>query len=144
MSHLLCSKPFWAHNTTYGALDILAASAFSRSSKLGSVCPGTHSVHPQLFSLCPVQDPAPCSYRKSGPLARRPWSHLGVDFVTNLPNSEGHTCILVAVDRFFKACKLILLKGLPTAMETAETASYHGPSMYKIPSNKPRSSLSLQ
>ncbi len=54
------------------------------------------------------------------PIPRRPWSHLGIDFVTDLPVSEGNTCILVAVDRFSKACKLISLRGLPTALETAE------------------------
>ncbi len=54
------------------------------------------------------------------PVPNRPWSHLGVDFVTDLPVSEGNTCILVVVDRFSKSCRLIPLKNLPTAMETAE------------------------
>ncbi|KAG1931368.1 retrotransposable element, partial [Pimephales promelas] len=45
----------------------------------------------------------------------------GVDFVTDLPVSDSHTCILVVVDRFSKACKLIPLPVLPTAFETAET-----------------------
>ncbi|KAI2659363.1 Transposon Tf2-8 polyprotein [Labeo rohita] len=54
------------------------------------------------------------------PIPERPWSHLGVDFITDLPRSDGHTCILVAVDRFSKMCKLIPLSGLPTAMEAAE------------------------
>lgn len=42
------------------------------------------------------------------------------NFISDLPASNGHTCILVIVDRFSKACKLIPLQGLPTAMETAE------------------------
>ncbi|KAL0188420.1 hypothetical protein M9458_015519, partial [Cirrhinus mrigala] len=54
------------------------------------------------------------------PIPERPWSHLGVDFITDLPRSEGNTCILVVVDRFSKMCKLIPLSGLPTAMEAAE------------------------
>ncbi len=54
------------------------------------------------------------------PVPRRPWSHIGVDFVTDLPASEGNTCILVVVDRFSKAGKFIPLKGLPTALETTE------------------------
>ncbi len=54
------------------------------------------------------------------PVPNRPWSHLGVDFVTDLPVSEGNTCILVVVDRLSKSCHLIPLKNLPTAMETAE------------------------
>ncbi|MGL4646576.1 MAG: RNase H-like domain-containing protein, partial [Cetobacterium sp.] len=32
------------------------------------------------------------------PVPRRPWSHLGIDFLTDLPRSGGNTCILVAVD----------------------------------------------
>ncbi len=59
------------------------------------------------------------------PIPHRPWSHVGVDFVTDLPNSEGFTCILVAVDQFSKACRLIPLKGLPTALETAEALFQH-------------------
>ncbi|KAL0152574.1 hypothetical protein M9458_052297, partial [Cirrhinus mrigala] len=54
------------------------------------------------------------------PIPQRPWSHIGVDFVTNHPNSEGNICILVTADRFSKSCKLIPLKGLPTALETAK------------------------
>ncbi len=54
------------------------------------------------------------------PVPSRPWSHLGVDFITDLPPSNGNTCILVIVDRFSKSCRLLPLKGLPTAMVTAE------------------------
>ncbi|KAK3548457.1 hypothetical protein QTP70_013156 [Hemibagrus guttatus] len=54
------------------------------------------------------------------PVPNRPWSHLGVDFITDLPNSHTHTCIFVIVDRFSKACRLLPLKGPPTAMEAAE------------------------
>ncbi|KAG1925135.1 retrotransposable element [Pimephales promelas] len=59
------------------------------------------------------------------PIPTRPWSHLVVDFVTDLPVSNNHTCILVVVDRFSKACKLIPLPGLPTALETAEALFQH-------------------
>ncbi|KAL0192333.1 hypothetical protein M9458_010629, partial [Cirrhinus mrigala] len=44
-------------------------------------------------------------------IPQRPWSHLGIDFVTDLPNSEGNTCVLVIVDRFSKACKFIPFAG---------------------------------
>ncbi|KAK3506499.1 hypothetical protein QTP70_003045 [Hemibagrus guttatus] len=54
------------------------------------------------------------------PIPNRPWSHLGVDFITDLPVSNGCTCVLVVVDRFSKSCRLIPLLGLPTAMDTAE------------------------
>ncbi len=59
------------------------------------------------------------------PIPRHPCSHVRVDFVTGLPNSEGFTYILIAGDRFSKACKLITLCGLPTALETAEAPFHH-------------------
>ncbi|KAI2643054.1 Transposon Tf2-9 polyprotein [Labeo rohita] len=54
------------------------------------------------------------------PIPRRPWSHIAVDFITDLPSSNGNTTILTVVDRFSKVCRLIPLPKLPTAMETAE------------------------
>ncbi len=67
------------------------------------------------------------------PVPNRPWSHLGVDFVTDLPVSEGNTCILVVVDRFSKSCRLIPLKNLPTAMETAAQMFNHVFRYFGIP-----------
>ncbi|KAK3549060.1 hypothetical protein QTP70_030130 [Hemibagrus guttatus] len=54
------------------------------------------------------------------PIPRRPWLHLSVDFLTYLPDSGGFTTVMVVVDHFSKGCKLIPLKGLPTAMQSAE------------------------
>ncbi|KAG1928582.1 retrotransposable element [Pimephales promelas] len=54
------------------------------------------------------------------PTPQRPWSHIAVDFITDLPNSQGYTTILTIVDRFSKACRLVPLTKLPTAFETAE------------------------
>ncbi|KAK3536173.1 hypothetical protein QTP70_032726 [Hemibagrus guttatus] len=59
------------------------------------------------------------------PIPRRPWSHLSVDFLTDLPDSGGFTAVMVVVDRFSKGCKLIPLKGLTTAMQTAEAMFNH-------------------
>ncbi len=59
------------------------------------------------------------------PIPHRPWPHLGIDIATDLPPSHRYTTILVVVDRFSKACKLIPLRGLPTAFETAETLFHH-------------------
>ncbi|KAK3535713.1 hypothetical protein QTP70_020568, partial [Hemibagrus guttatus] len=59
------------------------------------------------------------------PLPIPPWSHLSVDFLTDLPDSGGSTAIMVVVDRFSKGCKLIPLKGLPTAMQTADAMFAH-------------------
>ncbi|KAI2663045.1 Transposon Tf2-6 polyprotein [Labeo rohita] len=54
------------------------------------------------------------------PVPNRPWSHIAVDFITDLPTSQGYTTILSVIDRFSKGCRLIPLPKLPTAMETAE------------------------
>ncbi|KAL0193439.1 hypothetical protein M9458_011735 [Cirrhinus mrigala] len=54
------------------------------------------------------------------PVPNRPWSHIAVDFVTNLPSSHGQTTILSVIDRFSKGCRFIPFPKLPTAMETAE------------------------
>ncbi|KAL0195339.1 hypothetical protein M9458_008911, partial [Cirrhinus mrigala] len=54
------------------------------------------------------------------PVPNRPWSHIAVDFITDLPASNGQTTILSVVDRFSKGCRFIPFPKLPTAMETAE------------------------
>ncbi|KAK3562654.1 hypothetical protein QTP86_003394 [Hemibagrus guttatus] len=59
------------------------------------------------------------------PVPNHPWSHLGVDFITDLPVSKHYTCIFVVVDRFSKSCRLLPLKGLPTAMGMAELMFNH-------------------
>ncbi|KAK3529517.1 hypothetical protein QTP70_031959, partial [Hemibagrus guttatus] len=59
------------------------------------------------------------------PVPNRPWSHLGVDFMTDLPASGGYTCILVIIDRFSKSCHLVPLPGPPTAFDTAECLFNH-------------------
>ena len=58
------------------------------------------------------------------PIPHRPWSHIAVDFVTDLPKSQGNTTVLVVIDRLSKSCRLHPLPQLPTAMETAE-ALFH-------------------
>ncbi|KAK3541689.1 hypothetical protein QTP86_000757 [Hemibagrus guttatus] len=59
------------------------------------------------------------------PVPNRPWSHLGVDFMTDLPASRGYTCVLVIIDRFSKSCRLVPLPGPPTAFDTAECLFNH-------------------
>ncbi len=60
------------------------------------------------------------------PIPRHPWSYVGVNFTTYLPNS-------VVVDRLSKDCKLIPLRGLPTALETTEALFPHVFRNYRIP-----------
>ncbi len=67
------------------------------------------------------------------PIPQRPWSHLAIDFVTDLPSSQGHTTILTIVDRFSKACRLIPLPKRPTALETAEALCNNVFRFYGLP-----------
>lgn len=52
------------------------------------------------------------------PIPRRTWSHIAIDFITDLQMSQEDTTILTVVDRFSKACWLIPLPKRPTALET--------------------------
>uniref|UniRef100_A0A674DEN5 Gypsy retrotransposon integrase-like protein 1 n=1 Tax=Salmo trutta TaxID=8032 RepID=A0A674DEN5_SALTR len=67
------------------------------------------------------------------PVPQRPWSHLSVDFLTDLPPSQGSTTILVVVDRFSKSCHLLPLPGLPMALQTAEALFTHVFRHYGVP-----------
>ncbi|KAI4890447.1 hypothetical protein NFI96_003606 [Prochilodus magdalenae] len=69
------------------------------------------------------------------PVPGRPWSHVSLDFVTGLPASQGNTAILVLVDRFSKACKLVALPGLPSAKRTAELLMQHVVRVHGMPSD---------
>ncbi len=67
------------------------------------------------------------------PIPQCPWSHIAIDFVTDLPVSQGHTTILTVIDRFSKACRLIPLPKLPTALETAESLCNYVFRLYGLP-----------
>lgn len=67
------------------------------------------------------------------PIPQRPWSHIAIDFITNLPNSQGNTTILTVIDRFSKACCLIPLPKLLTAFETAEVLCNYIFHFYGLP-----------
>ena len=49
-----------------------------------------------------------------------PWHSISMDFVTDLPNSNGFTTILVILDLFSKMADLFPLKKMPTATLLAE------------------------
>ncbi|KAI2643799.1 Transposon Tf2-9 polyprotein [Labeo rohita] len=80
----------------------------------------------QFFRNCAICNASKVPHRLPAgllqplPVPQRPWSHIALDFVTDLPLSNGHTTILSVVDRFSKGCHFIPLLKLPTAMETAE------------------------
>lgn len=54
-----------------------------------------------------------------------PWSHMDMDFVTDLPPSDGHRVILTIVDQFSKAAHFVPLPKLPSAAETGDLLVRH-------------------
>lgn len=76
---------------------------------------------------------APACLLQPLPIPQRPWSHIAIDFVTDLPESQGHTTILPIIDRFSKACRLLPLLMLPFALETAELPCNHVFRFYGLP-----------
>ncbi|KAI2644484.1 Transposon Tf2-6 polyprotein [Labeo rohita] len=78
----------------------------------------------QFVNRCSVcQTSKPSKHLPAGllqPLPLRPWSHIAIDFITDLPSSQGNTVIFTIVDRFSKACRLIPIPKLPSALEAAE------------------------
>ncbi|KAL0185658.1 hypothetical protein M9458_017328, partial [Cirrhinus mrigala] len=67
------------------------------------------------------------------PIPKRPWSHISIDFVTGLPESQGKNTILTIVDRFSKAVHLVALTGLPSAKTTAELILEHVVHLHGFP-----------
>lgn len=67
------------------------------------------------------------------PTPNRPWSHIDINFLTDLPESEGTNTLLVSVDGFFRAIKLTPLHNLPSAFQTAELLFQHIFWAYGIP-----------
>ncbi|XP_044141603.1 uncharacterized protein LOC122931595, partial [Bufo gargarizans] len=78
--------------------------------------------------------------RPSGPLLplpipSRPWTHLSMDFIMDLPRSSGKTVILVVVDRFSKMVHFIPFPGLPNAKTLAQAFIDHIVKLHGIPSD---------
>lgn len=48
------------------------------------------------------------------PRPQRPWSHIAIDFITDILKSQGNT-VMVIIDHFSISLKFIPLPGLPTA-----------------------------
>ncbi|KAI4899740.1 hypothetical protein NFI96_016540 [Prochilodus magdalenae] len=71
-------------------------------------------------SQCKTPRALPAGKLMPLPIPARPWSHLAVDFVTDLPDSEGNTVILTVIDRFSRGVRFVPFPSLPTAFQTAE------------------------
>ena len=54
-----------------------------------------------------------------------PWVDISVDFITNLPLSNGFDSILTVVDRFSKETEFILCNKTATALDTAKLYLFH-------------------
>jgi hypothetical protein len=112
--HLIC----WAHTSpSSGHPGIGSDSALPCWEVLvAHVSQGREGLFVLLFGVRTVQGTWTPARGKLQPLPipQRPWSHLSVDFLTDLPPSRGNTTILVIVDRFSKSCRLLPLPGLPT------------------------------
>uniref|UniRef100_A0A8B9HPR9 Gypsy retrotransposon integrase-like protein 1 n=1 Tax=Astyanax mexicanus TaxID=7994 RepID=A0A8B9HPR9_ASTMX len=67
------------------------------------------------------------------PVPARPWTHLAVDFVTDLPESMGQTVIMTVIDHFSRGVRLISFSKMPTALETAEALFNHVFRIFGIP-----------
>lgn len=86
----------------------------------------------------------PAGLRQPLPISRRAWSHIAIDFITDHPMSQGNTTILTVVDHFSKACWLIPLPKLPTALETfLRTSSLTGVPYLPLGSGQRSSSNSM-
>ena len=63
----------------------------------------------------------------------RPWSHIAIDFVTGLPESQGSSIILTIVDHFSKSAHLVPLPKLPSSKETAQILIEHFFQLHRLP-----------
>uniref|UniRef100_A0A6I8RAB1 Gypsy retrotransposon integrase-like protein 1 n=1 Tax=Xenopus tropicalis TaxID=8364 RepID=A0A6I8RAB1_XENTR len=67
----------------------------------------------------------PCGLLHPLPVPSRPWTHLGMDFIVELPPSCGNTVIWVVIDRFSKMAHFVPLRKLPSAVELAQLFIQH-------------------
>ncbi|CDJ51180.1 hypothetical protein EBH_0039800 [Eimeria brunetti] len=88
---------------------------------------------PAAYSKCPVfSEPYHTASRKPGEVVELEWSHVSLDFVTDLPlTTTEHDAILVVVDSLSKMAHFILAKKSHSAADTVELLAdrlirYHG------------------
>ncbi len=107
-----------------------AITAFRSLRERFTIAPILHHPDPDLELILEVD----ASSTGNGVLlSQRPWSHIAIDFVKDVPASQGHTTILMVIDRFSKACRLIPLPKIPTALETAEVLCNYVFRFYGLP-----------
>ncbi|KAM4705173.1 MAM and LDL-receptor class A domain-containing protein 1 [Rhinophrynus dorsalis] len=74
-------------------------------------------------TLCTQNKPStqrPVGLLQPLPVPQSPWTHLAMDFITDLPPSDHCTVIWVVVDRFSKQAHFVPLRGLPNSQTLAD------------------------
>jgi hypothetical protein len=69
------------------------------------------------------------------PVLLRPWEFISMDFIKQLPDSEGFTAILVVVDRFTKQPLFISTHNTITSTQLAKLFIIHVFSKHGVPSH---------
>uniref|UniRef100_A0A803JG23 Gypsy retrotransposon integrase-like protein 1 n=1 Tax=Xenopus tropicalis TaxID=8364 RepID=A0A803JG23_XENTR len=94
-----------------------------------------------FVSSCSVCQRSKSSHHRSQgllnplPIPEKPWSHISMDFVVELPPSQGKTVIWVVVDRFSKMAHFIPLPHLPSAKTLADLFIMHIFKFHGFPEN---------
>ncbi|CAJ0935773.1 unnamed protein product, partial [Ranitomeya imitator] len=82
----------------------------------------------------------PCCSRASGlllplPVPKRPWTHISMDFISDLPVSQKMSVIWVVCDRFSKMVHLVPLSKLPSSSDLVPLFFQHVVRLHGIPEN---------
>ncbi len=127
----------WVHSTLSSGHPGIAATVQLLTNRFWwSTLQADTITHIRKCPTCNVSKPShqlPAGLLQPLPIPQRPWSHIAIDFITDLPLSGGHTTILTVVDHFSKACRFIPLPKLPTALETAEALCNYVFRFYGLP-----------
>ncbi|KAI4905793.1 hypothetical protein NFI96_024897 [Prochilodus magdalenae] len=98
--------------------------------------PPVIQIHSLLYGVCAksrTSHTLPAGKLQPLPVPNRPWSHIAVDFVTDLPKSQGMTVILIVIDRFSRGVRFVPFPQLPTTFQTAECLFNHVFRFFGIP-----------
>jgi len=64
---------------------------------------------------------------------QKPWTHIHVDFITDLPTSSGYDTVINIVDHFSKMIHLVPTSGLPSAEDVANVFLRHVFCLHGLP-----------
>lgn len=109
----------WAHNAV--------STGLLKKNIGGKKCSPT-STNASLCSSCAqakVSSHLPAGKLLTLPNPQCPWSHLALDFLTDIPESDGNTIILVVLDCFFWSLHLLLLPKLPASFKLVKLLLHH-------------------